>query len=83
MIAHCTAASLVSENKVLVHPASCDSLSTSGAKEDHVSMGKKTGGGIVAALVLVALSTCCCIYLLLYVLVAVRVVFSDLYLIRF
>jgi histidine ammonia-lyase len=39
MIAHCTAASLVSENKVLVHPASCDSLSTSGAKEDHVSMG--------------------------------------------
>jgi histidine ammonia-lyase len=40
MIAHCTAAALVSENKVLVHPASCDSLSTSGAKEDHVSMGK-------------------------------------------
>lgn len=39
MIAHCTAASLVSENKVLVHPSSCDSLSTSGAKEDHVSMG--------------------------------------------
>ena len=60
MIAHCTAASLVSENKVLVHPASCDSLSTSGAKEDHVSMGKKTGGGIVAAVVLVAV----CILLL-------------------
>lgn len=39
MIAHCTAAALVSENKVLVHPSSCDSLSTSGAKEDHVSMG--------------------------------------------
>lgn len=39
MIAHCTAAALVSENKVLVHPASCDSISTSAAKEDHVSMG--------------------------------------------
>ena len=39
MIAHCTAAALVSENKVLVHPASTDSLSTSAAKEDHVSMG--------------------------------------------
>ncbi len=39
MIAHCTAAALVSENKVLVHPSSTDSLSTSGAKEDHVSMG--------------------------------------------
>ena len=39
MIAHCTAAALVSENKVLVHPSSTDSLSTSAAKEDHVSMG--------------------------------------------
>lgn len=39
MIAHCTAASLVSENKVLTHPASVDSISTSGAQEDHVSMG--------------------------------------------
>lgn len=39
MIAHCTAASLVSENKTLCHPASVDSLSTSAAKEDHVSMG--------------------------------------------
>ncbi|ETO36200.1 hypothetical protein RFI_00862 [Reticulomyxa filosa] len=39
MLAHCTAASLVSENKVLCHPSSIDSLSTSGAKEDHVSMG--------------------------------------------
>ena len=32
-------ASLVSENKVLAHPSSVDSLSTSAAKEDHVSMG--------------------------------------------
>merc|ERR1719476_586688 len=39
MMAHCTAAALVSENKVLCHPASVDSLSTSAAKEDHVSMG--------------------------------------------
>lgn len=39
MMAHCTAASLVSENKVLCHPSSVDSLSTSAAQEDHVSMG--------------------------------------------
>ena len=39
MIAHCTSAALVSENKNLCHPASVDSISTSGAKEDHVSMG--------------------------------------------
>jgi len=39
MIAHCTAAALVSENKGLCHPASTDSISTSAAKEDHVSMG--------------------------------------------
>lgn len=39
MIAHCTAAALVSENKTLCHPASVDSLSTSAAQEDHVSMG--------------------------------------------
>ena len=39
MIAHCTAASLVSENKGLCHPSSVDSLSTSAGTEDHVSMG--------------------------------------------
>ncbi|XP_043943561.1 histidine ammonia-lyase isoform X1 [Protopterus annectens] len=39
MIAHCTAAALVSENKALCHPSSIDSLSTSAATEDHVSMG--------------------------------------------
>nr|CAD7396443.1 unnamed protein product [Timema cristinae] len=39
MLAHCTAAALVSENKVLCHPASVDSLSTSAGTEDHVSMG--------------------------------------------
>lgn len=39
MIAHCTAAACASENKVLTHPASVDTISTSAAKEDHVSMG--------------------------------------------
>uniref|UniRef100_A0A8B9KCT0 Histidine ammonia-lyase n=1 Tax=Astyanax mexicanus TaxID=7994 RepID=A0A8B9KCT0_ASTMX len=39
MVAHCTAAALVSENKALCHPASVDSISTSAATEDHVSMG--------------------------------------------
>ena len=39
MIAQYTAASLVSENKVLAHPASVDSIPTSGNQEDHVSMG--------------------------------------------
>ena len=39
MIAQYTAASLVSENKVLSHPASVDSIPTSGNQEDHVSMG--------------------------------------------
>jgi histidine ammonia-lyase len=39
MIVHYTAASLVSENKILCHPASCDSVPTSNDKEDHVSMG--------------------------------------------
>jgi histidine ammonia-lyase len=39
MIAHVTAAALASENKVLAHPASVDSIPTSANKEDHVSMG--------------------------------------------
>lgn len=39
MMAHVTAAALVSENKVLSHPASIDSIPTSANKEDHVSMG--------------------------------------------
>jgi len=39
MIAQYTAASLVSENKILSHPASVDSIPTSANKEDHVSMG--------------------------------------------
>jgi histidine ammonia-lyase len=39
MIAHVAAVSLLSEAKVLAHPASIDNLPTSGGKEDHVSMG--------------------------------------------
>jgi histidine ammonia-lyase len=38
MIAQVTAAALVSENKVLAHPACVDSIPTSAGKEDHVSM---------------------------------------------
>lgn len=39
MIAQYTAASIVSENKVLAHPSCVDSIPTSGNQEDHVSMG--------------------------------------------
>lgn len=39
MVAQYTAAALVSENKVLAHPASVDSITTSANQEDHVSMG--------------------------------------------
>ncbi|MBI2984609.1 MAG: histidine ammonia-lyase [Candidatus Kerfeldbacteria bacterium] len=39
MITQYTAAALVSENKILTHPASVDSIPTSANQEDHVSMG--------------------------------------------
>lgn len=39
MVSQYTAAALVSENKVLAHPASVDSISVSADQEDHVSMG--------------------------------------------
>ncbi len=39
MLAQVTAAALTSENKTLAHPASVDSIPTSGNQEDHVSMG--------------------------------------------
>jgi histidine ammonia-lyase len=39
MLPQYVAASLVSENKVLAHPASVDSIPTSAGQEDHVSMG--------------------------------------------
>jgi histidine ammonia-lyase len=43
MLLQYTAAALVSENKVLAHPASVDSIPTSGNQEDHVSMGPIAG----------------------------------------
>jgi histidine ammonia-lyase len=39
MIAHVCSASLLSEARILAHPASVDSVPTSGGREDHVSMG--------------------------------------------
>jgi histidine ammonia-lyase len=39
MLAQYTAASLVAESRILSHPASIDSIPTSGSQEDHVSMG--------------------------------------------
>src|SRR5262249_3546268 len=39
MLAQVTAAALVSENKILCHPASVDSIPSSAGREDHVSMG--------------------------------------------
>jgi histidine ammonia-lyase len=39
MIAQVASASLVSENKVLAHPSSVDSIPSSAGREDHVSMG--------------------------------------------
>jgi len=43
MIPQYVAASLVSENKVLAHPAAVDSIPTSAGQEDHVSMGNASG----------------------------------------
>ena len=43
MLLQYTAAALASENKVLAHPASADSIPTSANQEDHVSMGPIAG----------------------------------------
>jgi histidine ammonia-lyase len=43
MIPQYVAAALVSENKVLCHPAGVDSIPTSAGQEDHVSMGNTSG----------------------------------------
>ena len=43
MMAQYTAAALVSENKVLAHPASVDTIPTGGGIEDHVSMAPIAG----------------------------------------
>jgi histidine ammonia-lyase len=47
MIAQVASASLVSENKVLCHPASVDSIPSSAGKEDHVSMGSVSAKKLV------------------------------------
>lgn len=43
MLAQYTAAALVAENRILCHPASTDTVPTSGSQEDHVSMGFTAG----------------------------------------
>lgn len=50
MLAQYTAAALVSENKVLCHPASVDSIPTSANQEDHVSMGAHAARKAMAVL---------------------------------
>lgn len=47
MIAHVTAAAVVSQNKSLAHPASVDSLPTSANQEDHVSMATMAGWRLI------------------------------------
>jgi histidine ammonia-lyase len=51
MLAQYTAAALASENKVLAHPASADSIPTSANQEDHVSMGAAAARKAAQALV--------------------------------
>jgi histidine ammonia-lyase len=48
MIAQVASASLVSENKILCHPASVDSIPSSAGKEDHVSMGSISAKKLVS-----------------------------------
>jgi histidine ammonia-lyase len=50
MITQYTAAALVAENRVLSHPASIDSVPTSGLQEDHVSMGWGAGRKLMTVL---------------------------------
>ena len=52
----------VSENKVLCHPASIDSLTTSAGTEDHVSMG----GFAARKALMVSLCVCVCVFVILY-----------------
>jgi histidine ammonia-lyase len=63
MLAQYTAAALVSENKVLCHPASVDTIPTSGNQEDHVSMGwhagRKAGAVLLNARAALAVELLC------------------------
>jgi len=72
MMAHVTAAALVSENKVLAHPASVDTIPTSAGKEDHVSMGVHAArkaaeivDNVVTVLAIEALAAACALDFLL------------------
>jgi len=65
MIPQYVAAALVSENKVLCHPASVDSIPSSGNQEDHVSMGAiaankayQVGGNLQDVLAIELLAAC-------------------------
>ena len=62
MIAQVTSAALVSENKILCHPASVDSIPSSAGREDHVSMGMTAA--LKARQVLENVRTCLAIELL-------------------
>jgi histidine ammonia-lyase len=62
MIAQVTSAALVSENKVLCHPASADSIPSSAGREDHVSMGM--AAALKARQVVEQVRTCLAIELL-------------------
>jgi histidine ammonia-lyase len=63
MMAQVSAAALVSENKILAHPASVDSIPTEAGQEDHVSMGpiaaRKARSVVAQARVVVAIETLC------------------------
>jgi len=63
MIPQYTAASLVSENKVLAHPASVDSIPTSANEEDHVSMGttaaRKCRAILKNSCIVIGIEMCC------------------------
>ncbi len=63
MITQYTAAALVAENRVLAHPASVDSVPTSGLQEDHVSMGwgagRKLGDVLANATRVLAIEVMC------------------------
>jgi histidine ammonia-lyase len=62
MIAQVTSAALVSENKILCHPASVDSIPSSANREDHVSMGM--AAALKARQVIENVRTCLAIELL-------------------
>lgn len=50
MVPHMVMSALVSENKILSHPASVDSIPTSGGQEDHVSMGSISARKVISVI---------------------------------